>query len=816
MGIEALKHMDVDTDEIERIIKGYHSGQKNIVVTGEFSSGKSSFINCFLNRKAFLPYGKTECTPILIDICKGNEGKIEVRKNDGSVYDEELSNSNIVKYAKYVEGVESHVVSLAIPLTNSGLPENTHLIDTPGTNTILKEHEEITKYIIKRADAVLYLFNRVISKSDVEHINDILQYTPNIIFILTHSDEVDTKTGQKYSKERIGELLEEARKEISAGTKIDADDLIMCSVGSEYGFEDRSEIEEIKELISSYIASQTDDRRKRVAQRKIEKILQTALDGYMLKNELLAKQKEMSEHEIESKIKLFEQEQANYEKKHNNRIDDINRRMLQQEELCRSELSRMLVEEQAKILSLISEGNFSEKNVEKQLEKFNLEISDTMRGIIEESIIAIVKEAYDSANSSLSEVVGDFNISVPLVLSAPDIKELDDSRISLRLASVEKQIEDNLRELEYLKENSTEEEKVEIEKKIRACELQKEAVSEQFLQFGAYHPEFISVENEGGGNAGKITGRIIGEVADLALLIWNPVSATAGVEKGIMEAAKAVKVVSAADKAKDAATVARYIKNAASKAAKTGKELNEKKEKMKKIVTTIKKVDDGRREIIERVQENFDEEGKDGVTLSTMLDMLSIGYWTEKLGGAIGEAIKPSTITSVEDMENKALYESKKAEITSESNRLSNELYDLKSQLIEVDDFGKQLRIENQIREKNKALEEKKRELEEMKIRVEKKNADDYMKQHLEAQFDEYERAQMDKGLKLIKAILNKAKLEIIERLTFDYYEKLDDYKESIDGLRDNSLSVTGEMVEYEEKISVLRQNLSEIEVWLE
>lgn len=812
MSIESIKCIDVDTDEINRIIKGYHSGQKNIVVTGEFSSGKSSFINCFLNRKAFLPYGKTECTPILIDICEGNEGKMEVRKNDGSVYAEELSASKIIKYAKYVEGSASEVVSIAIPLKDTGLPENTHLIDTPGTNTILKEHEEITKFIIKRADAILYLFNRVISKSDIDHINDILQYTPNTIFVLTHSDEIDTKTGIKYSKERIDELMGEARKEISAGTKIDAEDLIICNVGSEFGFEERNEIEEIKSLITSYITSQTDERRKRIAQKKIEKILQAALDGFLLKNEMLVKRKEMSEHEIESKIRAFEQEQANYEKKHNNRIDDINRRLLQQEELCRSELSKMLVDEQTKILSLISESDVSEKTVEKQLEKLNQSISDKMRNIIEESIVAITKEAYDSANSSLNEFIEDFDISAPLMLSIPEIKELDDSRISARLASVETQIEDNLRELEVLKENSTEDEKIEIEKQIHACELQKESVADQFLQLGSYHPEFIAVENEGGGNAGKVTGRIIGEVADLALLIWNPAGAAAGAAKGATEAAK---VVSAADKAKDAATIVRYIKNAASKATKTGKDVSEKKDKMKKIVTTIKTVDDGRRELIDRVQENSDEEGQDGVTLSTMLDMLSIGHWTEKVGGAIGEAIKPSTTTSIEDMENKAIYEDKKNEIISESSRLSNELYNLRCQLNEVDDFGKQLRIENAIKEKNKALENKKHELEEMKARSEKKKVDDQIKQHLKNQFDEYEMAQLDKGVTLIQAILNKARIEIVERLTFDYYEKLDYYKEIIEELRDNSLSETGEIVECEEKISELRRSLAEVGTWL-
>ena len=225
-------------------------------------------------------------------------------------------------------------------------------------------------------------------------------------------------------------------------------------------------------------------------------------------------------------------------------------------------------------------------------------------------------------------------------------------------------------------------------------------------------------------------------------------------------------------------------------------------------------MDDGRREIIDRVQENSN--GKDEVTLSTMLDMLSIGYWTEKVGGAIGEAIKPTTTTSVEDMEKKALHESKKAGITSEYNRLSSELYDLKRQLNKVDDFGKQLRIEKEIREKNKALEDQKRQLEEMKIRAEKKNADDQMKQHLETLFAEYKRAQMDKGFKLIKAILDKANREIMERLTVDYYDKLDYYKEAMDGLRNSALSETEKMVECEEGISILRQNLSEMEAWLE
>ena len=246
------------------------------------------------------------------------------------------------------------------------------------------------------------------------------------------------------------------------------------------------------------------------------------------------------------------------------------------------------------------------------------------------------------------------------------------------------------------------------------------------------------------------------------------------------------------------------------------REVDKKKEKMSKIAKTIKKVDDGRRELIESVQENADEETKEGATLSTMLDMLSIGHWTEKLGGAIGEAIKPTTITSVEDMENKALYESKKNEIIADSNRLSAELYDLKCQLNEVDDFGRQHRLENSIKEKNRALEDKKRELEEMKLRAEKRNVADQVKHHLEIQFDEFEQAQYKKGLSLIQAILNKAKIDIIETLNYDYYEKLSYYEETIKELQNVSLSETVELVECGEKIAQLRQSISDVGMWFE
>ena len=813
MSIDELKGIEVDIEDIKYIINKYKSGQNIIVVTGEFSSGKSSFINCLVNRRDFLPHGKTECTPILIDISEGNEGIIEVRKCDGTVFEVENNVENIVTYAKYDEEADNDILSITVPLLNSGLPEGIHLIDTPGTNTVLKEHEKITKFMIKRADAVLYLFNKVVSKSDINHIKSILEYTTNIIFIMTHTDEIDTKTGKKYTKQRIEELVAEAKKEISAGLVIDIDDLIVCNIGLMDGFENREEIDEINHLLVSYVETQTQERRMRVARKRIEKILQDALNNYVIKRDLLIKRQELDEEAITVRINKFKKDQVKYEKEYNNLIEIINQRLVQQEDYCKSELSRLLSEERESICALLLKENVDEKAIEDKIGHLNNQISEKMRKNIEEAISIISHEAYASVNENLNELNKDFDIASPIVLSVPDVKEYDDSRIAARVIAVERQIEENLRELEKLKENSSEEEIRELEKQIQLCEVQKQSIDDKFIQLGSYKPEFITVENEGGFNAGRITGRVIGEVADMALLLWNPAGAAGEVAKATSEATK---VINAADKAKDAATIFRYIKTAAGKAAETENEVNKKKEQMKRVATTIKKVDEGRREIIECVQENSREIEQDGVTLSTMLDMLSIGHWTEKIGGAIGEIIKPTSSISIEDAEVKAAYEARKQEITEESSKLSNEIYILKERLCEIDDFGKTNRIKNELREKNRALEEKKKELEELKKRKAMKYSDEQIKAQLRCQIEEYEKLQQEKGIRLIQAILCKAKYQIIERITADYYEKLDYFQDLISELSSQTLDSEAELSDCENIVNILSSSLSDVRVWLE
>lgn len=214
MELKELEKYGVDIKEINMLIKKAKEDTTYLVVTGEFSAGKSCFINCLLNKEDFLPYGNTECTPILLDMYQGEESSLVVQHIDGSVDPIEYSTDNIERYARYGADDNKEVVVLGIPVEQYCFPKNIHLFDTPGTNTIHTEHEHITNYIINKADFVMYIFNKVIGASDIEHIKEIHRYTKNILFIMSHVDETNPKTEKVYSKEDIEKLLQEARKQM--------------------------------------------------------------------------------------------------------------------------------------------------------------------------------------------------------------------------------------------------------------------------------------------------------------------------------------------------------------------------------------------------------------------------------------------------------------------------------------------------------------------------------------------------------------------------------------------------------------------------
>src|SRR5215212_4860949 len=98
-----------------------------LVVVGEFNAGKSAFINALLGSKVV-----TEgVTPTTAQI-------------------------NVLQYG---ETVERHVRESSLHVITAPAPllREIHIVDTPGTNAIIREHEAITAEFVPRSDLVLFV-----------------------------------------------------------------------------------------------------------------------------------------------------------------------------------------------------------------------------------------------------------------------------------------------------------------------------------------------------------------------------------------------------------------------------------------------------------------------------------------------------------------------------------------------------------------------------------------------------------------------------------------------------------------------------------
>jgi len=133
-----------------------------IVIVGEFNSGKSSLINALFGVKLRV------------------EGPIPV--------DDRIS---VLRYGDppVAKQISNFVVEQSYPVE---FLRNITLVDTPGTNSIVQRHQEITEDFIPRADLVLFVtsIDRPLSESERKFLDYIREWGKKVVFAL---NKIDTK-----------------------------------------------------------------------------------------------------------------------------------------------------------------------------------------------------------------------------------------------------------------------------------------------------------------------------------------------------------------------------------------------------------------------------------------------------------------------------------------------------------------------------------------------------------------------------------------------------------------------------------------------
>jgi small GTP-binding protein len=131
-----------------------------LVIAGEFNSGKSSFINALLGDKV-LAEGVTPTTDRITLLRYGAEPA--------------------------QRPVEEFLLELSFP---ADVLRQIAIVDTPGTNAIIRRHEELTRDFIPRADLVLFVTSadRPFTESERAFLAAIQEWGKKILFVLNKVD----------------------------------------------------------------------------------------------------------------------------------------------------------------------------------------------------------------------------------------------------------------------------------------------------------------------------------------------------------------------------------------------------------------------------------------------------------------------------------------------------------------------------------------------------------------------------------------------------------------------------------------------------
>ncbi len=154
----------------------------SVVIVGEFNAGKSAFINALLGRLV-MEEGATPTTT-RINLLRGGDAAMTTTNAEGFVV--------VTDPAPFLRQVS--------------------VVDTPGTNAVIREHEAVTRRFIPRADLILFVTSadRPFSESERQFMANIREWGKKVVLVLNKVDLLSESDLQKvllFVREQVRSLL---------------------------------------------------------------------------------------------------------------------------------------------------------------------------------------------------------------------------------------------------------------------------------------------------------------------------------------------------------------------------------------------------------------------------------------------------------------------------------------------------------------------------------------------------------------------------------------------------------------------------------
>ena len=206
-------------DNVRWLKQELQNQEFKITIIGEFSAGKSTFINALIG-KDVLPHATNETTSTItyihnVPLGHPKQDKAIIKFNEDKEQDIEvnLKEDGLKNYVttfskKY--NVAKEIQAVHIYTTFMHTKEKVVLIDTPGLNGMAVGHKELTLKEVKEAHGSIFLFHlRSLTLSNQELIRYACEKQPKILYVLNFIDEIKKSEG-----ETVEGKLEELRMQI--------------------------------------------------------------------------------------------------------------------------------------------------------------------------------------------------------------------------------------------------------------------------------------------------------------------------------------------------------------------------------------------------------------------------------------------------------------------------------------------------------------------------------------------------------------------------------------------------------------------------
>lgn len=181
-----------------------------LTVMGEFSSGKSSFVNAFIGHDV-APTGVTPTTATIHVLRYGRERGAHIFFRDGRT--EAVAWDELAARLRRISEDEARTILRVDMLMPLPILQTISIVDTPGLNSILAEHEDVARGFITKADAVIWLFTagQVGKATEREALRSIVAAGRRVLGVLNKTDQFSASEcadALAFAEREIGDCVE--------------------------------------------------------------------------------------------------------------------------------------------------------------------------------------------------------------------------------------------------------------------------------------------------------------------------------------------------------------------------------------------------------------------------------------------------------------------------------------------------------------------------------------------------------------------------------------------------------------------------------